>query len=30
VIVGQEERDEHVHHAGVCGVLDELGHGSVV
>jgi len=26
-IGGQEEGDEHIHGAGVGGVLDELGHG---
>lgn len=30
VVVGQEERDEHVNRAGVGGVLDEGGHESVV
>ena len=30
VVVGQEEGHEHVHAAGVGGVLDELGHESVV
>lgn len=30
VVVGQEERHEHIHGAGVGGVLDELGHESVV
>ena len=30
VVVGQEEGHEHVNRAGVGGVLDELGHESVV
>lgn len=30
VVVGQEERHEHVNRAGVGGVLDEGGHESVV
>ena len=30
VVVGQEERHEHVNRAGVGGVLDELSHESVV
>jgi len=30
VVVGQAEGDAHIHCAGVGGVLDELGHESVV
>ena len=30
MIVGQEERDEHIHGAGIGRVLDEGGHESVV